>query len=80
MVIKRRVQLVYPRHLVDKPILWQLGHKFQVVTNIRRANVDSECGWIDVELEGEEEEIERGIRWLQETGIEVNPIERQVIE
>jgi len=38
---KRRVQLVYPKHLVDKPILWQLGQRFpQVITNIRRANVD----------------------------------------
>jgi hypothetical protein len=34
---KRRVQLVYPKHLVDKPILWQLGQRFpQVITNIRR--------------------------------------------
>jgi ABC-type methionine transport system ATPase subunit len=77
---KRRVQLVYPKHLVDKPILWQLAQKFQVITNIRRANVDAECGWIDLELEGEEDELERAIEWLRQVGVEVNPVERQVIE
>lgn len=77
---KRRVQLVYPKPLIDKPILWQLGQKFQVITNIRRANVDAECGWIDLEMEGEEEEMERAIQWLRQTGVEVNPVERQVIE
>jgi len=77
---KRRVQLVYPKHLVDKPILWQLAQKFQVITNIRRANVDAECGWIDLELEGEEDELERAIEWLKQVGVEVNPVERQVIE
>jgi len=77
---KRRVQLVYPKHLVDKPILWELAQKFKVITNIRRANVDAECGWIDLELEGEEEEMERAITWLRQVGVEVNPVERQVIE
>ncbi|MEZ8222285.1 NIL domain-containing protein [Candidatus Fervidibacteria bacterium JGI MDM2 JNZ-1-D12] len=78
--MKRRVQLVYPKHLVDKPILWELAQRFKVITNIRRANVDAECGWIDLELEGEEEEMERAITWLRQVGVEVNPVERQVIE
>lgn len=77
---KRRVHLVFPKHLIDKPVIWQLGQKFQVITNIRRANVDAECGWIDLELEGEEDEMERATQWLRQTGVEVNPIERQVIE
>lgn len=77
---KRRVQLVYPKHLVDKPILWELAQRFKVITNIRRANVDSECGWIDLEIEGEEEEMELAITWLRQVGVEVNPVERQVIE
>ncbi|MCS7186082.1 MAG: NIL domain-containing protein [Armatimonadetes bacterium] len=77
---KQRVQLVYPKHLVDKPILWELAQRFKVITNIRRANVDAECGWIDLELEGEEEEMERAISWLRQVGVEVNPVERQVIE
>ncbi|MCS7224357.1 MAG: NIL domain-containing protein [Armatimonadetes bacterium] len=77
---KKRVQLVFPKHLVDKPIVWQLGQKFKVVTNIRRANIDAECGWIDLEVEGEADEIEKGLQWLAETGVEVNPIEKQVVE
>ncbi len=79
-MVKKRVQLVFPKHLVDKPIVWQLGQKFRVVTNIRRANIDAECGWIDLEVEGESEEIEKGLEWLSETGVEVNPVEKQVVE
>jgi hypothetical protein len=42
--------------------------------------VDAECGWIDLELEGEEDDMERAIAWLKQVGVEVNPLERQVIE
>ena len=57
---KRRVRFTFPTGLITEPVIFDLGHRFQVVTNIRRADVREDMGWVVLELEGEEEEIELG--------------------
>ena len=37
-------------------------------------------GWVVLELEGEEEEIDRGMRWVSATGVRVDPVGGDVIE
>jgi ABC-type methionine transport system ATPase subunit len=66
--------------LVTQPIVFELGHKFKVVTNIRQASVDEEIGIVSVEIDGEEEEIERAIAWLEQMGVKVEPVEMNTIE
>jgi len=77
---KRRVKFTFPPELVSQPIIYQLGHQFNVVTNIRRADVWEDRGWVILELEGDDEEISRGIAWVSAKGIRVDPIEGNVIE
>jgi len=77
---KMRLSLRFPKELVQKPIIYQLGYDFKVVTNIRRANIDEEIGWMVLELEGEMEEIERAMESLDKQGIKVDPIEGDVVE
>lgn len=79
MATKMRLSLRFPKRLVAKPIIYQLGHDFKVVTNIRRANIDEEIGWIILELEGKMEEIERAIEDLDRQGVKVDPIEGDVV-
>lgn len=74
MVVQRRYRLVYPKELLDKPILYNLIRHFDILTNIRRANVTHQEGWLIVDMEGEEEEINAGIAWAREQGVEVTPI------
>ena len=54
---KRQVMFTFPEELIKEPIIYNLGHQFKVVTNIRRADVSENRGWVVLELEGEEEEI-----------------------
>lgn len=75
-----RLSLRFPKNLVQKPIIYHLGHKFKVVTNIRRANIDEDIGWMLLELDGEMEEIERAMEDLTKQGIKVDPIEKDIIE
>ncbi|MFA4029822.1 MAG: hypothetical protein GDYSWBUE_001131 [Candidatus Fervidibacterota bacterium] len=75
-----RYHLTFPKELVTEPIIYYLGKEFNVITNIRRANVDQDGGWVDLEIEGDEEEIERAVESLKRKGVGVDPIERQVIE
>ncbi|NCO40412.1 MAG: FeS-binding protein [Armatimonadetes bacterium CG_4_10_14_3_um_filter_66_18] len=76
----RRIHLDFPKDLVTEPLIWRVGREFEVMTNIRRANVDHESGWVDLGLEGDDEELERAIQFLKDNGVGVGPIERNVIE
>ncbi len=78
--LHERYYLTYPRNLIREPILYQLVKKFDLVFNIRGASVSEEMGLVAVEFEGGAEQIERAINWLRQTGVTVEPIEKNVIE
>lgn len=71
---------MYPTRQITKPVIYELGHKFQVVTNVRQASVTDEIGLVSLELDGERDEIKRAIQWLEELGIKVEPVEINTIE
>lgn len=77
---KTRLWLMYPQKLITKPVVWELAHKFKVVTNIRQASVTEEIGIVSLELEGDRKEIKEAIKWLEKSGIKVEPVEINVIE
>jgi ABC-type methionine transport system ATPase subunit len=77
---KRRAKFTFPTDLVTEPVIFDLGHKFRVVTNIRRADVREDVGWVILELEGEDEEIESGLDWVMSMGVRVDPVSGDVIE
>ena len=75
-----RLWLSYPPKHIKDPLIWELGHKFKVVTNIRQASVTDEIGILCLELDGERSEIKKGIKWLEAKGVKVEPVEINVIE
>ena len=77
---KKRVWLMYPPQKITRPILWELGQKFKVVTNIRQASVTEEIGIVCLELDGQGSEINAAIQWLGKNGIKVEPVEINTIE
>ena len=77
---KRRAKFTFPTDLITEPVIFDLGHKFRVVTNIRRADVREDVGWVILEIEGEEEEIESGLDWVTSMGVRVDPVSGDVIE
>ena len=77
---KRRVMFSFPEELIKEPIIYNLGHQFGVVTNIRRADVSEDRGWVVLELEGEEKDIEQGIAWVTSKGVRVDPVIGDIVE
>ncbi|MCS6997893.1 MAG: NIL domain-containing protein [Aquificaceae bacterium] len=73
-----RLQLIYPEEKVKEPILCMVCKNFDVVVNIRTAKVTKDTGILTVEIDGEEQEIERAIRFIEERGVMVQPIEGQI--
>jgi L-aspartate semialdehyde sulfurtransferase ferredoxin len=74
-----RLWLMYPPKLIKKPLIWELGHKFKVTTNIRQASVTDEIGIVCLELDGKREDVKAAIKWLEKTGVSVEPVEISVI-
>jgi L-aspartate semialdehyde sulfurtransferase ferredoxin len=77
---KQRLWLMYPPKLITTPIIWELGHKFKVSTNVRQASVNDEIGIVCLEIDGKRAEIKSAIKWLEDQGVKVEPIEINVIE
>ena len=77
--MKDRLHLTFPRESIAEPVMCQVAKKFEVTFSIRRANVEAEAGWIDLQLEGKEAEIERAIDYIQNQGVRVDPIEGDII-
>jgi len=75
-----KVHVSFPPEKVTEAVIYQIGHEYKVVTNIRKADVTDKTGWIDLDLSGEAAEIERAVEGLKQKGVSVSPIERDVIE
>ena len=67
-----RVKLTFPEALIKQPVIGRMVREFDVMPNIRRANVEESFGWVICELGGEAEAVERAIDWLHDLGVEVD--------
>jgi hypothetical protein len=75
-----RLFVSFPEQLVDRPMVYEVVKRFDVVPNIRRANVESHSGWLILELGGEQAQIDATVAYLEEVGCTVNTMEGDVIE
>ena len=75
-----RLFVSFPEVLVDRPMIYEVVKRFDVVPNIRRANVEPHSGWVILELTGAQEQLDGAIAYLEEVGCTVNTMEGDVIE
>lgn len=76
-MVKRRLRFTFPPEMVTEPVIYNLGQDFRVVTNIRRADLTEEQGWVVLEMEGNNEDIEQGLAWVVAKGVGVEPLESE---
>ncbi len=72
---KQRVTLSYTPETSAEPIIYTASQQFNLVSNIRQADLDEDKGWVVVEFEGDEKDIEAGISWIISRGVRVDPSE-----
>jgi len=75
---KRRVMFTFSPEVITEPIIYNLAQQFRLVTNIRRADLTADRGWIVLELDGKDEDIEAGIAWVTSKGVRVAPANDEV--
>ena len=76
----KRVKFTFPPGMITQPVIYNLGQKFNIITNIRRADIRDDTGWVVLELEGPVEEIETGLIWIVGSGVRIDPVGGDVIE
>jgi ABC-type methionine transport system ATPase subunit len=73
-VTRAHLHLTFPEHLLKEPVVYRLGKDFNLVTNIRRANVEDRLGWVILEVDGSDDDLARAVAWLSEQGVQVDRI------
>lgn len=63
------IELNAKRDVVGLPIIWRLGKLFNVVTNIRRARITEDYGYVALDLEGSTAEVEQATEYLRALNI-----------
>lgn len=72
MMVAKKVILNFPKHTWDKPIVYTLHSRFNLIFNILKAQITpEEEGVMILELSGEEEKIQEGMEFLNEIGVGV---------
>ncbi len=78
--MKKRIKLTFPQRLIKEPVIFTMAREYNVMPNIRRARVTETVGEMVLELEGTEENLDKGIKFLREQGVDVELVEGDIIE
>ena len=72
--------MTFPEKLITEPIIFNMAKQADVVTNIRRANVEERVGWVVLEIEGTEEEVRKAVDYASGLGVQMDPVGGDVLE
>ncbi len=78
--IKKLIELDYPNDKVTQPVLSEMIKTHDVIVNIRRASISKGFGYVQMEIDGEENEVKKALAYLQNLHIDVNPITKDIVE
>ena len=77
---KQRVKFTFPQELITLPIIYELGKQYSIITNVRRADVTEDRGWVVLEMDGPIEEIEHALAWVASKGVRVDPVQGDIVD
>jgi ABC-type methionine transport system ATPase subunit len=75
---RQKLKLTFPEQLIKEPIIYTLSKRFDVVTNIRRADIRESTGWVIMEVTGTEQRLTEARRHLEGLGVRVDDLETYV--
>lgn len=74
-----RLFVSIPEDQVERPLIYEMIKRFDVIPSIRRANVESHSAWVILELSGPNDARDLAIAYLEELGCSVNRMEGDVV-
>ena len=79
MVVSKRIVLHFPSRLVNQPIVYRLIKDYDLRFNILKASViPDEEGLMVLELTGEQDNYDKGIKYLAKTGVKIQSLSQNV--
>ena len=78
--MKTRVKLTFPQDLIREPVIFVMAKEFNIMPNIRRARVTETVGEMILELEGDDDNIAKGIESIKQKGVNVELVEGDILE
>jgi ferredoxin len=80
MDVSRRIVLRFHPRVTGQPIVYRLVRDFDLSFNILKASVSpGEEGVLVMELSGEQEDYDKGIQYLTNTGVEIQSLSQDVV-
>ena len=76
---RQQMHLTFQKQLADEPTIWTMSQTFNLVFNIRQADLADGVGWVMLELDGAEPDLVDALKWLEQRGVLVAPIEQDVV-
>ena len=68
------VRLVFTGEALTEPVIYMMGKKYPVVTNIRRAEGGEQSGWIELEVEGDTAAVDQALEYCRSRGVTVERV------
>ncbi|GAB4273640.1 MAG: NIL domain-containing protein [Deferrisomatales bacterium] len=79
MEIAKNVLLIFRPEVMYQPVIYRLAREFDLVFNILEAKILPRLeGRLILELRGTEADVARGVRYLEDAGVEVTPIAENI--
>ena len=76
MKTTRKCWLTFEGGCQDQPCLWKMSRQFPEVSfDIRQASGGQRIGIMALQFEGEEQQIDAALAYLQAMGVKVDPVE-----
>lgn len=77
---KKRVRVIFPQRLIQKPVIYTMAKRFDIMPSIRRAKVTETVGEVELELSGTDENLKKGVTYLKRAGVKVEPLVGDIVE
>lgn len=79
-MVKQKVVLRFPPHIVEQPTIYHLIKDFDLMVNILRADINPKKeGRLIMELSGNELDYQKAVEWIKEQGLQIMNLEQQII-
>ena len=79
-MITRKLVLTFTKNIVTKPITYKLVKDFNLQFNILRAEITDDIeGKILIEIKGNKNQIEEGIKYLEQEGVTIQEASKDII-
>ena len=80
MIVSKKIVLHFPVRIADRAIVYHLIKDYDLELNIMKASIipDAE-GLMVIELRGEQEDYDKGVKYLTETGVHIQSLGQNVL-